>query len=393
MVDIADTFSETTREGWGSRIGSSIKGMLVGLIMFVISFVVLFWNEGRAVDRTRDLEEGQSVCVAVPVDKIDTANEGKLVHVSAEAKCDESLRDALFEIEQKAIRLRREVEMYQWQEDVHTETKKNVGGSEDKIRTYSYELEWANKFIDSSEFKKPQGHENPPAMPFTTMELDATEVSLGAFKLSSSLIGRIGAWQPLEIDAERFAKLKMPGNLPGRPLDGGIFIGTDPLNLEVGDLRIKFSIVPDTTISLISQQKGESFTAFVTSRGGQIEELVVGDKTKEQMFVSAHQSNTMMTWLVRLGGFLLMLFGLATIGKPLSVLADVLPIAGTIVGVGVGIFAFVAALALSLITIAIAWVFYRPLVGIPLLVVGIALLIFLAKKGSAARAAAAPPAS
>jgi hypothetical protein len=75
-------------------------------------------------------------------------------------------------------------------------------------------------------------------------------------------------------------------------------------------------------------------------------------------------------------------------GKPLSVLADVLPIAGSIVGVGVGIFAFVASLALSLITIAIAWIFYRPMLGIPLLVVGIALLLLLRRKGKPAAAPA-----
>ena len=77
----------------------------------------------------------------------------------------------------------------------------------------------------------------------------------------------------------------------------------------------------------------------------------------------------MLTWLLRLGGFLLMFLGLSTILKPLSVFADVLPILGDIVGIGTGIVAGLVALVCSLATIAIAWLFYRPLIGIALLVV------------------------
>ena len=96
-----------------------------------------------------------------------------------------------------------------------------------------------------------------------------------------------------------------------------------------------------------------------------------------------------MTWLFRLAGFLAMYIGLGMVLKPLSVLADVLPILGDIVGIGTSIVSGLIAFVCSLVTIAIAWVLYRPVLGIALLVLaalGVALLVVARK----AKVAAAP---
>ena len=102
--------------------------------------------------------------------------------------------------------------------------------------------------------------------------------------------------------------------------------------------------------------------------------------------------NGIFTWLVRLGGFLLMFFGLSMVLKPLSVLADVLPILGNIVEMGNGLVAGIIALVCSLVTIAIAWIFYRPVLAIFLLVLAAGGIFLLWKKRQAKKAAAAPAA-
>jgi len=61
--------------------------------------------------------------------------------------------------------------------------------------------------------------------------------------------------------------------------------------------------------------------------------------------------------------------------KPLSVVADVVPFIGSIVGMGTGIVAFALSAPLSLVTIAVAWIFYRPILGVALLVVGIGVFV------------------
>src|SRR5262249_54463073 len=79
---------------------------------------------------------------------------------------------------------------------------------------------------------------------------------------------------------------------------------------------------------------------------------------------------TMRTWLLRFLGFLFMAIGIFLVFNPLAVLADIVPFLGGLTGFFLAIFAAITAFTLSFITIGIAWIFYRPMIGIPLLIVG-----------------------
>ena len=68
---------------------------------------------------------------------------------------------------------------------------------------------------------------------------------------------------------------------------------------------------------------------------------------------------------------------------PLQVLASVVPLLGKIVGVGTGLFCFVFGLAWSLMIIALAWLFYRPLIGIIILAAAGGLIALLYSRRSA----------
>ena len=113
--------TETTRVGWGSRLGSSIKGVLFGLILFIIGFPVLFTNEGNYVKMAKALDEGEGACIALEsADAVDPEMDGKLVHVSGRADTKDVLADETFGVSVAAIRLSRKVEMYQWRENSKT---------------------------------------------------------------------------------------------------------------------------------------------------------------------------------------------------------------------------------------------------------------------------------
>ena len=89
------------------------------------------------------------------------------------------------------------------------------------------------------------------------------------------------------------------------------------------------------------------------------------------------------------------LLGIFMLFRPIVVFADVLPLFGTMLGAGIGLFAFLGAAILSFITIAIAWVVYRPVIGITMLVLAAAAFYWLVSVGmkkKAARAAAMTPA-
>ncbi len=100
-----NSFTEVTNQSWFSRIGGAIKGIVFGVIIFIVGFPLLFWNEGRAVNRYKALKEGAGVVVSVADDKVDAANDGKLVHLTGLATTEEVLKDNEFGISATAIKL------------------------------------------------------------------------------------------------------------------------------------------------------------------------------------------------------------------------------------------------------------------------------------------------
>jgi hypothetical protein len=104
--------------------------------------------------------------------------------------------------------------------------------------------------------------------------------------------------------------------------------------------------------------------------------IVSGNVPAQQMFEDAIATNTLVTWLMRLGGFILLWIGFGLLFAPLSVLADIVPIFGSLVGAATGLIAFLLALAVALTVIALAWLFFRPLLGLTLLVLAIAAAVF-----------------
>ncbi|MCW5200176.1 TMEM43 family protein, partial [Desulfobulbus sp. F1] len=302
-----------------------------------------------------------------------------------------TLTDPIFAVSANALKLRREVEMYQWQESSKSETKKKLGGSTETVTEYSYSKIWSSHAISSASFKK-SGHENPHSMPYHSEELVADNVTLGAFTLPSSLVSKISGSQALPISSE----LSLPQELEGKAKrhDGGFYLGADPSSPQVGDVRITFETVPPTDVSLAAQQVGSSFAPYQASTGGTIELLQAGTHTAAAMFDKAQSDNKLLTWILRAVGFFLMFAGLGMIFKVLSVLADVLPFLGNVIGAGTGIISFLIAAVLSLITIALAWVVYRPIFGIILLAVAVGLIILVkGKLGTAKKQATAamPP--
>ncbi len=398
---------------WLERMGSSFKGILTGLALVAASALLLFWNEGRAVKTARRLSEGAGAVVSVPSDKVDSANEGKLVHVSGRAETKDVLADPQFGISVTALKLKREVEIYQWVE--HAETRQVKKGDKTyEETTYTYKQEWCSRPVDSSGFKE-AGHGNPPTvMPFADQELLAPNVTLGAFKLSEANVKRIGGSKAYVYPQD----FKLPEALKGAKLVNGVIYvptlkaatapatassGGSPLlaaaqaaasnavetavrdvsvSPAVGDLRVTVRVTEPHDISLCQKQVGDTFVPWPASDGKTIALQQDGLADAAAMFADAQTANTRLTWILRLVGFVLMFAGFKGIFGPISTLVDVIPILSQIVSAGVGLVAFLLALGGSLLTAGLAWIVYRPALGIALvaLAVGCVVLVFL-KKG------------
>lgn len=385
--------TEVQTESYFSRLGNSFKGIGGGLLLFLIAFPLLFWNEGRAVKRAKALETGAGAVVSVQADKVDPANEGKLVHVTAKADTKDVLTDPLFKISSTAIRLERRVEMYQWKQNESSKTEKQLGGGTKKTTIYTYEKVWSDKPVNSAYFKE-AGHENP-GFPFESEKLRANHVTLGDFLLNDSLVDRLGDSRKLPVPAD----YKLPATLSGKsdaayvhvsrkssapsqvsqeqPADNaGDAALTEP---AIGDLRISWYAVVPHEVSIVARQTGKTFSAYPV---GSESILLIADSVQsaEAMFQSAQSANSAMTWFLRIAGLVMMYVGLSCVLRPLSVLMDVIPFLGDLIGAGISLISFLIALPCTLVTIAVAWIYYRPLLGIGLLVVAAALIVFLFRK-------------
>ncbi len=383
---MADRYVETTSEGWFSRIGNSIGGALIGLLMFAISFPLLFWNEGRAVRRAQDLEHGASSVVSLGSTDPDEANEGELVHVTGPVEADDEPTDEVFAVSADAIKLARTVEMYQWKEKTKTKKKKKVGGGTEKTTEYTYHKTWSEKAINSSNFKISAGHSNPGSMPYQSETFTASGVHLGGFDLAPTFVDDLSASTDYRVD---------DADLPAgaRMHAGGIYIGSNPSSPRIGDVRITYTIAEAGPASVIGAQEGSRIAPYSDEEmNGEIALLERGTVGSQKMFESAQESNYILTWVLRLVGFLLMFIGLRLVARPLSVVADFIPFVGSIVEFGTGLIAFFIALALSGVTIAVAWIFYRPLLAILIIAGAIGAVVAAVMLIRKARASDARPA-
>lgn len=375
---MSEGFSEVTNQSWFSRLGGAFKGIIFGLIFLVVSIVLLFWNEGRSVKRYKTLKEGSGSVISVSADSVNNDNEGKLIHLTGIVKTEDVLEDEEFGLSQNAIRFKRTVEMYQWKETTHSKKKKKLGGGTKTVKTYTYSKVWSSNIINSDKFKDKENHINKNVMEYKSFVKNAENVQIGDFDMTPELLNKINNFEFYTIPKE------MDGTDSGingfKIVDGYFYNGENPNSPDIGDVRIKYYLIKDPTVSIIAAQKGFSFAPYETKAGGTILMLVNGNVPASQMFKSAIEGNKILTWVLRFVGIFLMFLGFVMLFGPLEVLADVVPIFGTIVGVGTKFISFLLSLVISFLVIAFAWIFYRPVIGISLLVIVVLIIIFIVTK-------------
>lgn len=360
-----DEVTEVTHQGFFSRLSESFSGILFGVLLIVGGCYLVFWNEGNYVKHVRSLAEGRGAVVSVGAEKIDPANEGKLVHMSGQVACQPDLEDAEFAVQAgPVLELARSVEMYQWTENVTESTKKKLGGGRETTRKYSYAKDWSAKAVSSNGFKQRRGHENPAHWPYAAQQLRAQHTRLGAFEISPGSVP--GQSQPFSITPE----MAEQAHQLGLEQDGNyLYLGHDPRHPEVGDLRIAFSVRTVDRVSAVGQQRGSQLTAYTARDGGKaVFSVVSGDVPADQMFTALEQSNHSWLWGLRFLGWFLVCAGVSKLFGPLVVMADVVPAVGDLVGTGVGLVSLASGTVLVLLVAAAGWVAARPAVGLGLLV-------------------------
>lgn len=185
-----DQFSDTTKTSWLGRIGGSLIGFVIGILLIPLSVTALAWNEHRAVHAFKALERGLGAVVTVSASSIDEKNDQRLVYLTGPLTSAKSAFDPAMNFAMKnAIRLHRDVAMYQWVEQVSEKTTNQVSGSQVTEKFYEYVRAWVSAPQNSKQFKISAGHQNPP-MPLRSATFDAASITLGAFALDPAFIDK-----------------------------------------------------------------------------------------------------------------------------------------------------------------------------------------------------------
>ena len=349
------------------RIGNSFKGIAGGFILILAGVVLLWWNEGNNVRNIKTTAEMEKIVIDVKSDKVDSKNEGKLIATNGSLINEQELTDEVFDINIKTPKMMRIVEVYQW--DEHSST------DDDGHTTYSYSKKWSSDLIDSGNF-----HQKNKVNPATKIYEDKTylsdDVKVGSFSLSSNQIERLSTKANFtDYNLDKINELNL--TISGKYLTNSKNLD----NPEIGDIRIEILYNNSTELSVLAVQQGNSFVDFVSSYGKSVNRIMDGTHSSSEMINVIKDENNFLKWILRLVGTLLIIFGFAAILKPISAITSFIPIFGSIVGGAVALVSLLLGLALSLIIIAVAWIRFRPLLGIGLLIIVAVLIAFLIIRG------------
>ena len=389
------------KESFFGLLAGTGLGKMGGASLFLVATVMLVINEGNFKKNKDAILEAASVVVHVDdLSTLDPEREGLLIHGTAQTQTDEWVSDPLFEISKNAVKLIREVWYYQWDEDEETEEWTDSDGDTHSTTTYTYERRWCPQPVDSDKFRYTKGHENSLLAEVYDMEKYAELVYWGAYELPLFLKQAVDSTLPVSIQLSQSVKEKWEKTLAQTVRkqtkttlmglaseylhmdDNAIYMGANPKQPKVGDLRIQLRYIPPgRDLSIIAQVEGSSFVKYQAKNGRSFHSVYNGIRAEAAMIADEHKNNANNLWTMRLTLFCCLILALRCTLEWLPRLFSRIPALGNVLHAGVRMICFVLALVWSIFVIAAAWLFYRPLTSLILFGVALLLIWLLQSRG------------
>ena len=160
-----------------------------------------------------------------------------------------------------------------------------------------------------------------------------------------------------------------------------LYFGRVPGSPEVGDVRVTFEKIVPAKVTVMAVVDGDTFKPFKAKNGKRFQTLVMGKKSGDEIIEAEKEANSIILWALRILGIVMVIGGLKGIFGFIETILKVVPFIAGIFGWGVGVVCMIVGIVWSLIVIALAWLFYRPILAISLLVLAGLLIWFFAFKG------------
>ena len=357
------------KSGLSKNASDSLKSgpLIAGALLLLIGPALLFLNENTNARRSQAIAQSGGPVTRLTPGRANPDYDGKLVYISGVTNIGKPLADPIFTPPLKAaIALKRQVEMYQWQEQEKPQTMKTVEGDEVTRSVPKYTKVWSSQLIDSSAFKQLTTHRNPLKMPFQSKIFRAPDVNVGGFKLSAGLANQLDTYQALQIKSKKYLSPHLKNKV--RLQKNGYFIGDNPDKPKIGDTRVTLQGIRLSEVSIIAKQEGNAFKPYITGTGKHIELLRQGLHNAEDMLPMPQPVPLWILLSVRLGGFILIYSGIHLIFKAVPASDPKASLFARLAAVDAGLSAILMTPALVLFPIAIAWIMVQPLSGGVLLI-------------------------
>lgn len=340
------------KQTFGNKLVGSIAWLFIGVLVFLGSFYVLY----KGVVRTDYASVAEQAVMAD-----ESAEDKTFVYATGEIMSDETLGDNLYLKQGEYIAFEREVHMYAWVENVEHE-------GDEKI--YTYDTKWVSDVPLSEDFKERRNHENPMKAEKSVKKV-VPEAEIDGYKIDAGdvILPRL---YPLELSEENIELLEYQQIVSDDDYDyiyDGYGTYEEP---EVGDYRIKYSVLPE----------GEKVTVFGRLSDSEIEKhhsksesklfrLFMGEK--EDAIAVLASEYEVSGWMYKISGFLLMWIGLMLMLKPLTVAVEIIPFLSKMGKTAIGIATFAVALLITVIAYLILSIFHSVIgvIVILLIVVGV----------------------
>ena len=347
-----------------SRIKSALIGVFIGLALFFGSFVVLYINEGLQ-------KFSEVIETSTEIQQTKTDVDGTVVYTNV-IKAKEPIKgDTQFISGGNFLNLMRHVEVYAWREIEETSTDTNVGGSQTRTTTYTYEKDWTSTPQRTSQFNEPEGHKNPTKT-IEDASFFAGRVQLGDYPISD--IESVALHNAKQLNLKDIVLIK------GEINNGYVYIYKDETgtidNPVLGDQRISYTALElDKEMTFVGALKNNAFTKHNEPRAF---DLFVGDR--DDALETAKKEDSFRIWGLRLLGFAMMMIGIFLIVNPFIVFLDIIPIFGALSRFVVLLLSLLISLVMSVLTILISNIFHSVVALFISIILTIVVVVYLFRR-------------
>lgn len=325
-----DQYTDVKNRSAGENWFLSFLGPVFGVLLVLVCLKFQIDIEYAAAEMKSALKTSSGL-VAELTPSTASNLEGKLVHFSSVAHAHAPVQDLNTGATFDALVVNRKVEMFQWQEDEHSETEKQLGGGTRTINTYSYRRDWSDRLINSNGFTHSLGHANPTSMPIAAATMPAARVTVGSYVVPTDLLSKLQTSpQPLAISASVAAAAA--GRLHDKTyaMQNVLYIGENPSAPQVGDLKISYhQASANSPVTVIAQKYKDTFVPFHPVKSKAAVYLIEpGDLKSGDMFKVTQKKQDEDLFGKRCLAALVMFVAILFIAMPVSQLFDTIPFIG-----------------------------------------------------------------